>query len=207
MYTPDKPRFSVVQFPEEIKGEGFLDRSILQLGPIRNSSLLIYEYTRKKLMELDKKQSIPYHVPLDQFVTSFNPLHNPKSNEREYNIWMFKKIEYHLVPDVGRVVLLIIPRISGKVESPVRGYAKHTGFELGWIAKSHQQNGSNIVVCIEKGAPEEEYYRDNLELLCKGLNVHHSVDEAIIDAYMKVTTHKSSADSEYGRNAFAQSAG
>ncbi|MDQ5949714.1 MAG: hypothetical protein QG563_221, partial [Patescibacteria group bacterium] len=108
-------------------------------------------------------------------------------DEKEYDQWVNRQIEYHSVPDPGRVTLLIIPKSHGKVLDNLRGYAKHTSFELGQISTNYKLKNSNVVICIQDGAPEERYYRNNLDLNCPSLTVHNSINDSIKEAFLLAT--------------------
>ena len=188
MDNETKSPFRLVHFPEKLNREDILFRSILQLGPVRNSSVQLHTYVEDTLKEMSNKMhGVKHHVSLDQLVVAYNPDYKSELSEREYNLWISNQIKYHITPDTGRVTLLIIPGARGKVQDTLRGYAKHTGFELGLIASSHKFNKSNIVVCIEKGAPEEIYYRDTLEDFCPELYIHTFIDDAIEQAFSIAT--------------------
>jgi hypothetical protein len=175
--------FRVVHFPEKLQQEDILCRSILQLGPVLNARVELHAYVEDTLKQMVKKmKGVRGHVPLDQLIVAYNPMYKSGQSEREYNLWISNQIKYHTTPDIGRVTLLTIPKSRGRVQDTLRGYAKHTGFELGLIAASYKFNKSNIVVCIEKGAPEEIYYRDSLEDFCPELIIHTSIDDAIEQA-------------------------
>lgn len=188
METETESPIKVVHFPQELNMEDILCRSILLLGPVLNTGVELHTYVEDALKVIaEKTKGIPHHVPLDQLVITFNPYYKQGQDDKEYDQWVNRQIEYHSVPDPGRVTLLIIPKSHGKVVDNLRGYAKHTSFELGQVSTNNKLIKSNVVICIENGAPEEKYYRNNLDLNCPNLLVHSSIDESIEEAFMLAT--------------------
>lgn len=178
-----------VQYPDHTRVESATDRSLMLLSPVISASISVEDYVFKKLIELRvHHKNTRDHTSLDQMVASRHPNFSEKlSEQRDYNLWIGNQIRYHLVHDYGRAIFLCIPRHIGNIPNPTKGYAKHTSFELGLIAGARMHSKVNIVVCMEKGVSEEQYYRDTLEVLCPGLHIHSNIDEAIEEVYLMVT--------------------
>lgn len=175
-------KIRIVSYPQVIGTESLMEPSILLLGPVLGSSIDILEFTIKhiqKILEGDEFKNVRI---LKLVTTRYLEGDFKDVVEFEYNKWVTYMINEHAKRDLGRVVLVMIPRENGngKVVNPVRGYARHTSFELGYLLGKN----ARLSAFIDSSFCEYRYYYDSTTGFKTGFQLHTDPLQAIQDALM-----------------------
>ncbi len=175
-------KIRIISFPEMIEMESLMDPSLLLLGPVLGSNMDILEYVKTHIENTLSDIRFPENKKLNIVTTRYLGENFNDINEAEYNEWVTTMIDVHVKRDPGRVVLVMIPRGDGTVVNPIRGYARHTSFELGYLLGVN----ARLSVYIENGFCEYKYYYHTIMGIKPGLPIWADPLQAIQDALMMV---------------------
>lgn len=173
-------KIRIVSYPEVIGMESLMEPSILLLGPVLGSSMDILEFTIKHIQTMLEGDEFKNVHGLTLVTTRYLEDDFKYIVEFEYNEWVTQMINEHAKRDLGRVVLVMIPKENGVVSNPVRGYARHTSFELGYLLGVN----ARLAVYIGNEFCEYKYYYDTVTGIKPGFQIHTDPLQAIQDAIM-----------------------